>query len=57
MVLYSLIFKVTFCIFLLFNYLAIVDQSHSCVRLFLTPWAAGFPGLHYLLEFAQTHVH
>ena len=40
MVLYSFIFKVTFCIFLLSNYLAIVVQSFSCVWLFLTPWQA-----------------
>ena len=29
----------------------------SHVRLFATPWTAGFPVLHYLLEDAQTHVH
>ena len=33
-------------------------QSPSCVQLFATPWtAAGFPVLHHLQEFAQTHVH
>lgn len=54
MVLYC--FKVTFYIFLLFNYLAIAVPSPSCVRLFLTSWTVGFPGLHYLLEIAQTYV-
>ena len=29
----------------------------SYVRLFGTPWTAGFPVPHHLLEFAQTHVH
>ena len=28
----------------------------SCVRLFATPWTSGFPVLHWLLAFAQTHV-
>ena len=32
-------------------------QSLSRVRLFVTPWTAGFPVLHYLPEFSQTHVH
>ena len=34
-------------------------QSLSCVWLFATLWisAPGFPVLHYLPEFAQTHVH
>ena len=35
-------------------------QRLNPVRLFVTPWTAGsspgFPVLHYLLEFAQTHV-
>ena len=34
-------------------------QSLSCVRLFVTPWTAAHqapPVLHYLPEFAQTHV-
>ena len=38
----------------------VVVQSLSCVWLFVTPWTAvrqGFPVLHYLLKFAQTHVH
>ena len=37
-----------------------VVQSLSCVWLFVTPMdcsTPGFPVLHYLLEFAQTHVH
>ena len=41
-----------------------VVQSLSCVRLFATPWIAAhqaavfiIPVFHYLLEFAQTHVH
>ena len=42
------------------SYLVVV-QSLSHVRLFATPWTAcsmpGFPVLHQLLEFAQTHVH
>ena len=35
----------------------IVVQSLSPVLLFATPWTAGFPGLHCLLEFAQVHIH
>ena len=35
----------------------VVVQSLSHVRLFVTPWTAGFPVLHCLPEFAQTHVH
>ena len=39
----------------------VVVQSLSHVRLFATPWTAcsvpGFPVLHQLLEFAETHVH
>ena len=38
----------------------IVVQWPSCVRLFATPMdcsTLGFPVLHYLPEFAQTHVH
>ena len=38
-----------------------VAQSLSLVWPFATPWTVcsmpGFPVLHYLLEFAQTHVH
>ena len=34
-----------------------VVQSLSHVQLFVTLWTAGFPVLHFLLEFAQTHVH
>ena len=37
-----------------------VVQSLHHVRLFVTPMdcsTPGFPVLHYLLEFAQTHVH
>ena len=35
-----------------------VVQSLSCFWLFVTPWMTpGFPVLHYLPEFAQTHVH
>ena len=38
-----------------FSYVAVQLLSH--VRLFATPWtAAHFPGLHHLLELAQTHV-
>ena len=38
---------------------AVVVQSLSDVRLFATPWtvARQAPVLHYLLEFAQNHVH
>ena len=40
---------------------AVVVQSLSHVWLFATPWTTysmpGFPVLHHLLEFAQTHVH
>ena len=39
---------------------SLVIQSLSQVPLFATPWTAampGFPVLHQLLEFAQTHVH
>ena len=37
----------------------VVVQSLSLVGLFVTPWTAApdFPVLHYLPEFAQTHVH
>ena len=38
----------------------VVVQSLSCVRLPAMPWTATQPGdpvLHYLPEFAQTHVH
>ena len=37
----------------------VVVQPLSCVRLFVTPWTAACqaPVLHYLLGFAQTHVH
>ena len=37
-----------------------VVRSLSGIRLFVTPWTAArqsFPVLHYLPEFAQTHVH
>ena len=37
-----------------------VAQSLSCIRLFATPMECstpGFPVLHYLLEFLQTHIH
>ena len=40
---------------------SVVVQSLSHVWLFVTPWTAcsrpSFPVLHYLLEFAQIHVH
>ena len=43
------------------NELTIVVQLFSHVQLFVTPWiACSMPGLtvlHYLLEFAQTHVY
>ena len=32
-------------------------QLLGCVWLFATPWTPGFPVLHYLSEFAQTHAH
>ena len=41
----------------------VVVQLLSCVQLFVTPWTAalpwgaGSPVLHYLPEFAQTHIH
>ena len=38
----------------------VVIQSLSHVQLFATPWTVatpGFPVLHHLPEFAQTHVH
>ena len=35
----------------------VVVQRLSHVRVFLTPWAAGFPVLHCLPKFAQTHIH
>ena len=35
----------------------LVVQLLTCVQLFATPWTGGFPVLHYLPEFAQTHVH
>ena len=34
----------------------VVIQSFSQICLFATPWTAGFPVLHYLPEFAETHV-
>ena len=38
--------------------IVVVVQSLSCFWLFVTPWMTpGFPVLHYLPEFAQTHVH
>ena len=36
---------------------SVVVQSLSCVQFFSPPWNAGFPVLHHLLQFAQTHVH
>ena len=36
--------------------LLVVVQSLSRVGPFATPGTAGFPVLHYLLEFAQIHV-
>ena len=41
-------------------HIVVVVQLLSCVWLYVTPWTAahqGFPVLHYLLKFAQTHVH
>ena len=38
----------------------VIVQSLSCVRLFVIPMDCSTPGLpvlHYLSEFAQTHVH
>ena len=35
----------------------VVVQVLSGVWLFATPWAAGFPVLHYLPELAQTQIH
>ena len=35
----------------------VVIQLLNYVQLFETPWTAAHPTLHYLLEFAQTHVH
>ena len=35
----------------------VVVQSLSHVRLFASPWTAGFPVLHCLPEFAQIHFH
>ena len=46
-------------IFYLLSHLDFV-QSLSCVRLFATSMdcsMSGFPVLHYLLDFAQIHVH
>ena len=40
-----------------FDNCSIVVQWLSCVPLFVTPWATGFTVLHYLSEFAQTHIH
>ena len=44
-----------------FSTFVVVFQSLIHVWLFATPWTAcsipGFPVLHYLLEFAQIHVH
>ena len=41
------------------NKVTVVVQLLSCVWLLATSWTAalGFPDLHHLLEFAQTHVH
>ena len=41
----------------LYTHIYVVIQSLNYVRLFVTPWTAGFPVLHHLLEFAQIHVH
>ena len=38
----------------------VIAQLLSLVQLFATPWTAeqqDFPVLHYLLEFAQSHIH
>ena len=39
----------------------VVVRSHSCVRLFATPWTTystpGFPIHHHLPELALTHLH
>ena len=51
--------KSSFCLLILVLSLHVV-QLLSRVRLFATPWTAAcwaLPGLHHLLEFAQTHVH
>ena len=43
-----------------FWFIVVAVQLLSHVRLFVTPWTAArqsFPVLHYLPEFAQTHVH
>ena len=42
------------CSFLWFFFVIVQLLSH--VQLFVTPWT-GFPVIHYLPEFAQTHVH
>ena len=39
------------------NFLNLIVQPLSHVRLFVTPWTAGFCVLHYFLEFAQTYIH
>ena len=39
------------------RYKFLVVRLLSCVWLFVTPWTPDFPVLHYLPEFAQTHVH
>ena len=45
----------------IFQWVVCLHQSISlllsCDRLFVTPWTAGFPALHQLLELAQTFVH
>ena len=35
----------------------VVVQTLSHVQLFATPCTPGFPAFHYLLKFAQIHVH
>ena len=45
---------------MIFRKYVVVVLSLSCVQLFYDPMncsTPGFPILHYLLEFAQTHVH
>ena len=42
---------------LIFSRSTVLVQLLNCIQLFVTLWTAGFPVLHYLLEFAQIHVH
>ena len=41
------------------DWLAVIVQLLSHVQFFVTSWtaASGFPVLHYLLKFAQIHIH